>query len=320
MENNYERLLEAYFAGNLSQAEQTKMKTLLASDPDFAAEFAWRQEVARAVRTGAEKDPTYLKLKELERRFRFRKLTLQISAAAAALILLILAVKFAPSIFESKNPIATTQDSLFQKPAPALPNPVIQNSAAEKFKQDSIEAAEKMKEQERKEQEERLNKKKLQAAIQKAAIQKEIFANLEHYPNTSLYNNAAGVKTKDPLTTLAMQAYGLYNDKAYKQAAQIFKRVVEADPANVENQFYYGFSLLADKQFAAAAAAFQVTATGEQSIYQASAKFYIGMAHSGAGEFKAGRQAFQDYLAEPPSKIRQFKGLAENMLKKLPSQ
>lgn len=312
MENNYERLLEAYFAGNLSQAEQTAMKALLANDPDFAAEFAWRQEVARAVRMGAEKDPTYLKLKELERRFRFRKVTLQISAAAATLVLLILVVKFAPSIFESEKPIATTPDSLLQKPAPALQNPVIQTPTVEKIKQDSIEAAELLKEQERKEEEERLKKKKLQAAIQK-----EVFANFDHYPNTSPYNTARGVKEKD---SLAMRAYGLYNDKAYKQAAQIFKRVVEADPANVENQFYYGFSLLADKQFAAAAAAFQVTATGEQSLYEAPAKFYLGMAYSGAGEFKAGRQAFQDYLAEPPSKNRQFKDLAENMLKKLPSQ
>lgn len=299
MEKKYERLLEAYFAGTLSQAEQEEMNALLASDSDFAAEFAWQKSVASAIRLGVQNDPLTIKLSDLERRFRFRKVIIQISAVAATVVLLISAIWFfnRTDFSENKNPIVAPQDTTQEQPprpqAAAPQTPDTQNIATTQPPAGTNNP-----------------KPQIQNPLQKAVI-----ANFQHFQNTSKYNNAGSVDEKD---SLAVKAYRFYNDSAYHQAAQAFKALVQADADNMENRFYYGISLLGDKQFAAAAKTLQPV-TEKQGKYQVPAKFFLGMAFTGAGQFKESRQAFQEYL-DAPRNNQQFKDLAKNMLKKLPSE
>jgi hypothetical protein len=297
MENRFDSLLEAYFAGTLTQAEQEEMKALMAANPDFAAEFAWQQSVARAILAGTKKDTAYLKLKELEHRFRFRRVIIQISTIAATVVLLISAIWFfnRNDFSKNKNQILTPQDTVQQQPSrpqASVPQTLdSQNIATTKENHGT-------------------NKPK---QVQNP-LQKDVVANFRHFKNITRYDNAGSTDEKD---SLAVKAYRYYNDSAYHQAAQVFRRMVEADTSNMENRFYYGICLLADQQFAAAAEAFQMV-TEKQTTYQTPAKFYLGLACTGAGQVKKARQAFESYLAAPRDN-RQFKDLTKEMLKKLPN-
>jgi hypothetical protein len=325
MNTRTEQLIESWFANSLSEAEGTELRQLLAKDPTAAAEFAWQQSLAGAVRTGGlGNDSLNIKLSELERRFRFRRVILQVAAVAAAFTTLIVAIwlinPFSPQHREDQ--ITATGDTL-QNPGfipqvtapPQNPPSTTELSPQKKMKQDEMQAKEALQRQ----QEENRKKRLL-----RDSIQEEVVANFQHFKNISKYNAAGGVEEDKKMV---MNAFALYNEAAekiepaekqaaYKKTIQAFKPIVETDSGNVENRFYYGVALLGDKQFPAAAEAFEQV-TEKQGKYQIPAKFYLGMALSGAEQYKAGRKAFQDYL-DAPSNNRQFKDLAEKMLKKLP--
>ncbi len=50
MDNRTETLLELYFANALSEADAVVLRNLLDNDPEAAAEFNWRQQIAQATR------------------------------------------------------------------------------------------------------------------------------------------------------------------------------------------------------------------------------------------------------------------------------
>jgi hypothetical protein len=245
---------------------------------------------------------------------------LQVAAVAAAITALVIATWLInpPGPPPGEGQIAGIGDTLQnpgfipQETAPP-PNPPSNTevSPQEQLDQDEMQAEEAL----RRQQEEQRKKRLL-----RDSIQQEVVANFRHFKNISRFNAAGGVEEDEEM---AMHAFALYNESAemeatYKKTVEAFKPIVEADPGNMENRFYYGVALLGDKQFAPAANAFQPV-TEKQGKYQIPATFYLGMALSGAEQYKAGRKAFQDYL-NAPNNNRQFKELAESMLKKLPPQ
>lgn len=315
MDTRTEQLIESWFANTLSEAEATELRQLLANDPEAAAEFAWQQSLANAIHTGGlANDPLNIKLQKLGRRFRFRRVMFQIAAVAAAITALIVAVWLINP--PGPEPIAdqgvTTGDTM-QNPGfipqetapPQNPPSTTEISPQERLKQDEIQA-EKAMQRQREEQAKR--------RAQRDSLQLEVVAHFRHFRNNTDLNTAGGV---DKEKEMAMNAFVLYDKKDYKQAARAFKPLVAANPANLEYQFYYGVALLGDQQYEAAAKVFRLV-TEQESDYQLHAKYYLGLANTGAGEYNLARQAFQDYLSAPNN--RQFKDMSENMLKKLPSQ
>lgn len=314
MDTRTEQLIESWFANMLSEAEAAELRQRLANDPDAAAEFAWQQSLAQAVRSGGlGNDPLHIKLHELERRFRFRRVIFQIAAVAAAIAALIVAIWLInpPGPQHNEDQIAAIEDTLQnpgfipQETVPTQNPPSEELSPKEQLTQDSIQA-EKAMQQQRKQQAKR--------RAQQDSLRLDVIAHFQHFRNDTEFNNAGGTgKEKE----MAMNAFILYDKKDYRQATQAFKSVVAANPADVQYQFYYGVALLGDQQYESAAKVFRLV-TEQESNYQTQAKYYLGLANTGTGQYKAARQAFQDYLAAPDN--RQFKDLAEKMLKKLPTQ
>lgn len=311
MNTRTEQLIESWFSNTLSEAEGTELRQLLANDPAAAAEFAWQQSLSRAVRNGGlGNEPLRIKLNELERGFRFRKVMLRMAAVAAAIAVLIVAIWWVNSpgpqrgSDQAGTPVDTIQ-SLKVNPPEQNPSSAREVSPQENADQDKINAEKEM---------QRQRDEQAQRRAQRDSLRLDVVANFRHFRNETEFNTAGGVaKEKE----MAMNAFMLYDKKEYGQAALAFKPVVEANPADYQNQFYYGVSLLGSQQYETAAKVFRLTA-GQESAYQTRAKYYLGLAYTGAGEYKTARQAFQDYLSAPDN--RQFKSLAEEMLKILPQQ
>lgn len=310
MNTRTEQLIEAWFANTLSENEASELRQLLATDPEVAAEFAWQQSLAHTVRTGKlGNDSIHDRLHEVERRFRFRHLTFRILAIAAAVSMLVVATWFLnrPAPVSDQVSDTSQKDTLETKPQPVVTTPqdsaLLQKEALEREKQ----AAEKELQRQKAEQQ-RLRKLRDSLNI-------EVVANFQHFMNDSEFNAAGGVEEGKKL---AKEAFILYDDKKYPQAAAAFKSVLQNDPANNQYQFFYAVSLLGAQQYDAATRSFR-TLTKQESDYQTPSKYYLGLALTGAGRYKEARQAFQDYLATPNNRL-QFKSQANKMLSKLPAE
>jgi|GEM_PF-3072297 len=309
MNTRTEQLIEAWFANTLSENEASELRQLLATDPEVAAEFAWQQSLARAVRTGKlGNDSIHNRLNEVERRFRFRQLTFRILAIAAAVSMLVVAIWFFNRPGPAPDEVAdiSQRDTLETKPQPVVTTPqdsaLLQKEALEREKQ----AAEKELQRQKAEQQ-RLRKLRDSLKI-------EVVANFQHFMNDSEFNAAGGVEEGKKM---AKEAFILYDDKKYPQAATAFKSVLQNDPANNQYQFFYAISLLGAQQYPAAASILQ-SLTKQEGDYQTPSKYYLGLALTGAGKYKEARQAFQDYLKAPNN--RQFNSLTKTMLSKLPAE
>lgn len=311
MNTRTEHLIEAWFANTLSEPEKAELRQILVSDPEAATEFAWQQSLAHAVsNVSLGTGPLKSQLQELENRFRFRRIIFQVAAIAAVVLALFVAIKLLdkPGALPSQGPIAATEDTLsnpgfIPKVTPPDTAAAAPASPQEALKQDEKQAAEALQRQ----QEAQRKKRLLRDSLQQVVV-----ANFPHFRNISKYNTAGGVDEKELKT---MQAFALYDAKKYKEAAQAFQPLVEADASNMEIRFYYGVSLLGDQQFEAASKTLP-RVTEVQGKYQTPATFYLGMALTGAEQYKEARKSFDAYLAAPNN--RQFKALAETMLQKLP--
>lgn len=285
MENKTEHLLEAYFSNALTSGEAAEVKTLLSDDPAFAAEFAWRKSVSQAVRFGMENDPLKTQLREMERRFRLRRIMLRGAVAVLVIVAVVTAILLLsrsstpeqdPSEQKGKNDtlnkIAPIPANPGQAAAP-LPEALPPGSPAPTIQTDQTQ--------------QQAAKKELLA--QRAMVDTAFFL----YPNLSGLNSAGGVEEEKEM---AMDAFMLYDDADYAQAAKAFDALVKIDPDNLEYRFYHGVSLLGYKQFAPAERAL-VQVTRQQSKYQTPAKFYLGLAQIGNGRYEQGRRSLLDYLA-----------------------
>ena len=310
MNTRTEQLIEAWFANALSETEASELRQLLASNPEAAAEFAWQQSLSHAVRTGKlGNESIHDRLHQVERQLRFRQLTLRTLAIAAAVSTLVVAIWFFSSRTETPDaemPVAVQTDTLETNPQPVLTTPQdsakLQKEALEKEKQAAEEAL-----QRQKAEQQRLRKLRDSLNI-------EVVANFRHFMNNTDFNTAGGVEEGKKM---AKEAFILYDDKKYPQAATAFKSVLQNDPANNQYQFFYAISLLGAQQYPAAASILQ-SLTKQEGDYQTPSKYYLGLALTGAGKYKEARQAFQDYLKAPNN--RQFNSLTKTMLSKLPAE
>ncbi|MCE7923888.1 MAG: hypothetical protein DYG98_12585 [Haliscomenobacteraceae bacterium CHB4] len=314
MNTRTEHLIESWFAHSLSEAEAAELRQILANDPEAAAEFAWQQSLSHAVRNASlETEAIRVKLREAERRFRFRRIMLQLTALAAVILALLVAVWFInrPDLpYGSDSPIAATQDTQ-ENPGfiPQAPPPLRDSFPAENTKPQHPD------EQDKQQAEKALQQQRDQQRKQRAlrdSLRLDVIANFRHFNNKTEFNTAGGI---DEEKEMAMNAFILYDQKDYAKAVKAFKPVVASAPGNMEYQFYYGVSLLGNREYEAAAKVFQQVSS-QTGNYQTQAKFYLGLSNTGTGQYQAARQAFQAYLDAPNN--RQFKVLAENMLQKLP--
>jgi tetratricopeptide (TPR) repeat protein len=100
MSNHTLLLIESYFAGTLTEAERSELKTLLANDAEAAAEFAWQQRLAgqvsqlslsKSIQNDTNREAT-------KPPFRSFIMNRTVWAAAAAVSLLAIAYYFLPSL------------------------------------------------------------------------------------------------------------------------------------------------------------------------------------------------------------------------------
>ncbi|MCW5924152.1 MAG: tetratricopeptide repeat protein [Saprospiraceae bacterium] len=322
MENRYEHLLEAYFANTLNEAEKQEIKILLATDTEFAAEFAWQQSLARSIRTQTEKDPFDQKLKELERRFRFKRLILQITAIAASIALIIFAYLSIPPVAEpNKEQVLQNQQERMGKaeepsiqPAPNTTTAPDANQAQEQAEKER-QQAERMMQQQRRQQ--------LENARQDSLLRQKMVANFEYFGNESEYNTAGSASDSKQL---ALIAFAIYNDilkgeDKHKEAVAAFKKLVAVSPDNSEFQFYYGIALLGNKQYKEAIEPFDKVSRDDNTNenYQTNAFYYLGMAHAGTGNYSKARAAFQKYL-DMGGANKRFGKKASAMIEQLPDK
>lgn len=111
MKYRTEELIELYFAGALTEADQQELKTLLATDPKAAAEFAWQQGLAQQVsKLSLSKGIKNDQWREATKPpFRHLKMSRNFLAAAAAIAILVVAYFFIP-----EPSIGNTQELLAQ--------------------------------------------------------------------------------------------------------------------------------------------------------------------------------------------------------------
>lgn len=105
-----EQLIESYFANALSEAESQELKTLLASDQEAAAEFAWQQSLARQVsKLSLSKSIQNDTLRQAAKPpFRRVNMWRTLLVAAAALALVVVAYLFIPGSGNSEALVAAS--------------------------------------------------------------------------------------------------------------------------------------------------------------------------------------------------------------------
>lgn len=108
MKEQTENLIEGYFAGKLSDSERQELKSLLAADPEAAAEFAFQQKLAGQSKTWKLSDSIENKQWQEATKPPFRKVIFSrtLFAIAATIALAVAAYFFLPEIIGKSEPNA----------------------------------------------------------------------------------------------------------------------------------------------------------------------------------------------------------------------
>jgi hypothetical protein len=132
--------------------------------------------------------------------------------------------------------------------------------------------------------------------FQSPSLQTVVADNSTEYSNKmrfkSLGNESEGISAE------IMAAFSSYDQGAYSDAAKALQGIVAAHGDRLDYRFYWGVSLVQDKQYAAAVTALNPVAQA-QNEYQVPAMFYLGLACAATKDLVCARQNLQAYVDSP---------------------
>lgn len=125
------------------------------------------------------------------------------------------------------------------------------------------------------------------------SLQTLVAENATAFPNNLTYKNLAGETTG--FSTEAIDALSLYDKGKYAEAALALEPIVNANAERMDYRFYWGVSLIKNKQYSEAVAALTPVTQrpGEQNI---PARLYLGFACAGTGDKDCARQNLKAYM------------------------
>jgi len=132
--------------------------------------------------------------------------------------------------------------------------------------------------------------------IQPTNLMTVVTENTKEYPNTMPFKSLSDEAARYPVEVI--QAFALYDQKKYAEAAQALQTIATAYPEVSDYRFFWGVALVQDEQYAQAKIALEplVQSPEEKSI---PARYYLGLACAGLGDKDCARQNLKAYLDSP---------------------
>lgn len=132
--------------------------------------------------------------------------------------------------------------------------------------------------------------------IQEPGIQSVVADNAKEYPNKMKFRSLGDEAQEVPAAVI--QAFSLYDQGMYGEAALALQPIVTANADRMDYRFYWGVSLLMDKQYAAAVSALSPVAQS-QDERRIPALYYLGLACAATGDKACALQNLQAYIDAP---------------------
>jgi tetratricopeptide (TPR) repeat protein len=113
------------------------------------------------------------------------------------------------------------------------------------------------------------------------------------YPNKMTFKSFGGDSQTVPQEVI--QAFSLYDQAKYPEAAQALGSLVASYPDNVDYRFYWGVSLIHAQQYPTAIKALEPISQG-QNDFKTVSYYYLGLAYAGNKEMDQAKTLLQRYL------------------------
>lgn len=142
-------------------------------------------------------------------------------------------------------------------------------------------------------------------------LQTLVAENAIAFPNNLSYKNLAGETSG--FSPEAINALSLYDKGNYTEASLALESIVRANADRMDYRFYWGVSLVQNKQYSEAVTAL-TPVTQSQSDQAIPAQLFLGFACAGAGDKDCARTNLQAYINAPqadPKRKKQAKTVLE---------
>jgi tetratricopeptide (TPR) repeat protein len=123
-----------------------------------------------------------------------------------------------------------------------------------------------------------------------------IAANTAFYPNKMTFKSLGREDLTVPREVI--QAFSLYDQQRFPEAADAFQALVTDYPDNVDYRFYWGVSLTHLRQYGKAITALEPIGQSEND-YKTVARYYLGLAYAGNQEMDKAKTSLKQYLDAP---------------------
>ena len=132
--------------------------------------------------------------------------------------------------------------------------------------------------------------------FQSPSLQTVVADNATEYSNKMQFKSLGD--ESEGVSAAVMAAFSSYDQGAYGDAAKALHGIVAAHGDRLDYRFYWGVSLVQDKQYAAAVTALNPVVQA-QNDYQVPAMFYLGLACAATEDLACARQNLQAYVDSP---------------------
>ncbi len=132
--------------------------------------------------------------------------------------------------------------------------------------------------------------------LQPPGLQSVVADNAREYPNKMKFKSLGDEALAVPESVI--KAFSFYDQQQFGDAAKALQTLVEANADRLDYRFYWGVSLVKDKQYPAAVDALTPVAQS-QDEKRVPALYYLGLACAGAGNKDCARQNLKAYLDSP---------------------
>ncbi|MBL7806730.1 MAG: hypothetical protein JNN28_02885 [Saprospiraceae bacterium] len=113
------------------------------------------------------------------------------------------------------------------------------------------------------------------------------------FPNKMTFKSLG--QTSMAVPPEVIQAFKLYDQQNYTEAAPALEKVVTAFPDIVDYRFYWGVSLVHNHQYAEAVKALEPVSESKND-YQTVSLYYLGLAYGGNKEMDKSKMTLQKYI------------------------
>ncbi|MBK7172073.1 MAG: tetratricopeptide repeat protein [Bacteroidales bacterium] len=140
-----------------------------------------------------------------------------------------------------------------------------------------------------------------------AAIGSTLFFNMQgSSPNEQLFKEYYSTENLINVTRSGdaniVEAVMKFQEGDYTTAEQLFRQILDAEPANYSSWFYYGISCMETGHYDLAENAFSTIITEEQNLYVEHAEWYLGLSALKSNQTDRAKEQLQK-IAQNPDNI-----------------